>query len=637
MKLLRRNNCLLLCVIILLCSLTSVRAVTLDETAKFVPPETILLIDIDDFSKLQTRFEKTNLYKFYKDPAMVPFIDDVKNKWRQEKKKLDDEYLRIIADVDELPQCRVAVAVVLSEQTVDANELPVLIITQWGGAIEKIKEITSRFVEKCVEDGTRRNVEDERGVDVTTLVDESSEALSYCFIDDCLIVSLNPDVLKFVVAHIKGAGSPSLADDDDYDSALRTVKYREGQINLYVNIKQIIKIVNAEDTTGKAKTIISNLGFDNVKSFGCSIDIAGGPGVSSSAKAILKIDGAKAGVCKLLDVESAALKTPRFISSSVCSMSYLNLNIGKAFDELTNILTAFSPELAAVMYMPLIPESPQGEPPVQLKADIIDHLGSQIIIAQSINKSPSGVSGGGQGQTESWPLVESLLAVEINNRNALEKSLSQLHSKILSPDNPEARRQLLGHTLYLIDTGFFLPGLMPGSRAPMRMYTSRGGMGRSAEMDSGNDIKLAFTVTDTHLLFSNELVVERAIRALGNSETISIASAKWFREGKSNIPSSVGLADIEDVSASVEYLWIQLSKLNQAAKNSDVEMGGGMGPGANFPEMLLSEDGSSILDFGLLPKFEAVRKYFGLTTIYGISRPDGFYFESKYLNSGATD
>ncbi len=645
MKHSRKRNRLLLCVLIFLCSSTSAWAVTLAETAKLVPPETVLLIDIDDFSKLQTQFEKTNLYKLYKAPAMAPFFNDFKVKWREERKELDDEYIRIIADVDKLPRGRVAVAVVLNEQTVDANELPILFITQWGQAIDKIKETVNKFVEKSIEDGAHRKSEDYRGVDVTTLVYESSEALSYCFIDDCLIVSLNPDVLKFVVAHIKGAGSPTLADDDDYNATLRTVKHRDGQdqgqINLYVNIKQIVRTINAEDTTGKAKTIVGNLGFDNVKSFGCSIDIAGGPGGSSSAKAILKIDGAKRSVCKMFDIESAALRTPRFIPASVCSVSYVNLNIKKAFDELANVLTAFSPQFAAIMYMPLLPQSPQGEPSVQLKADIIDHLGSQIVIAQSINKSPSSVSGQLQRQAESEPSVETLLAVAINNRSSLERSLSQLHSKILAPDDPDARRQLLGHTLYVLDTGFFIPGFMPGSRAPMRVLPGRdkAKMSLDAEPDHGN--KLAFTVTDTHLLFSSESVVERTIRALGSSETMSVASAKWFQKGKSNIPSSVGLADIEDISASAEYFWTNLRKLKRAAKNggkdSEIEMGIGIRHGATLPEMMFPEGCSDLFDFSLLPEFETVRKYFGLATFYGISRPDGFFFESKYLTPDATD
>jgi hypothetical protein len=37
-------------------------------------------------------------------------------------------------------------------------------------------------------------------------------------------------------------------------------------------------------------------------------------------------------------------------------------------------------------------------------------------------------------------------------------------------------------------------------------------------------------------------------------------------------------------------------------------------------------------DFGLLPEFDVVRKYFGCSAFYGVSRDDGFLFEFKYLN-----
>jgi hypothetical protein len=43
--------------------------------------------------------------------------------------------------------------------------------------------------------------------------------------------------------------------------------------------------------------------------------------------------------------------------------------------------------------------------------------------------------------------------------------------------------------------------------------------------------------------------------------------------------------------------------------------------------------GLDLFDFGLLPDFDAVRKYFGLSAGYGISRADGFFFEFKYLSS----
>jgi hypothetical protein len=577
----------------------------------------MLLVDIDDFSRLRTQFEKTSVYKLYKDPAMAAFVDDFKAKWRDKVQESDNELVRIIADADVLPQGRAAVALVLDEQIQDTNEPPVLFISEWGENTGKVKETVDKIVNRAVEEGAHRKAEEYRGVTITVITAKSSATLSYCFIDDCLIGSMNPEVLKFVIAHIKGAGSPTLADDDDYAATMNAVgPAAEGQIGLYANIKQALKSMIAEDSSGKAKTWISNLGFDNVTSFGFSVHVAGGPGGSSAGKAFLKIDGAKKGICKMLEVESAALRMPQFVPASACSVSFVNLNIKKAYSELANILTSFSPQFAMLLYMPLSPPGPQGEPPLQLKTDVIDHLGSQIIVAQSIDKPVSGMSTTGP---------QSLVAVAIDNRGALEKSLSLIHSKMIAPDDPDARRELLGHTIYSVDPSGISPLFGPGPKPPMQAPLGTGAPGIP---------KMAFTVTDTHLIFASEPAVERAIRALSSSEAVPLASAKWFTRAKSNIPSVVGLAGLQDTAASGEYLWsaVRSSAKTGQSKDSGSRIGVGAGAGSVLPQLMFSQGGADLFDFSLLPEFDAVRQYFGLSASYGISRQDGFFFEFKYLN-----
>ncbi|MGD8501461.1 MAG: DUF3352 domain-containing protein [Phycisphaerales bacterium] len=610
-------------VLVLLCSPVSICAGALPKTAKLIPPETILLVDIDNFSRLRAQFERTSVYKLYKDPAMSAFVDDFKAKWRDKVQKSDNELVRIIADADVLPQGRAAVALALDEQTIDANEPPVLFISEWGENTGKVKETVDKIVKRAVEEGAHRKAEEYRGVSITVITGKSSAALSYCFVDDCLIGSMNPEALKFVIAHVKGAGSPTLADDDDYAATMNAVgPAAEGQIGFYANIKQALKSMVAEDPSGKAKTWISNLGFDNVTSFGFSVDLAGGPGGSSAGKAFLKIDGAKRGICKMLEVESAALRMPRFVPASACSVSFVNLNIKKAYNELANILTNFSPQFAMLLYMPLSPPGPQGEPPLQLKTDVIDHLGSQIIIAQSIDKPAPGV-------TTTEP-AQSLVAVAIDNRGALEKSLSLIHSNMIAPNNPDARRELLGHTIYSVDPSGISPLFGPKPKPPMQAPLGTGAPGIP---------KMAFTVTDTHLIFASEPAVERAIRTLSSSEAVPLASAKWFTRAKSNIPSAVGLAGLQDTAASAEHYWtaVRESARTRQSTDSPSQVGVGAGAGSALPQLLFSQGGADLFDFSLLPEFDAVRKYFGLSASYGISRQDGFFFEFKYLNPDTSE
>jgi hypothetical protein len=68
--------------------------------------------------------------------------------------------------------------------------------------------------------------------------------------------------------------------------------------------------------------------------------------------------------------------------------------------------------------------------------------------------------------------------------------------------------------------------------------------------------------------------------------------------------------------------------LKESGKSRRAEMG--MGPAA---AVLAGPDAWGFADFSLLPEFGAVKKYFGLSAGYCISRPDGFFFEFKYLNS----
>jgi hypothetical protein len=571
------------------------RAKALPATAKLVPPGTILLMSIDNFQQLKTQFEGTSLNKFYTDPAMAAFVDNIKAKWHENPQKLDDnDIFKVILNADVLPQGRVAAALVLNEQSKDFNEPQVVIISQWGEGIDKIKEAVDKRLKKNIElGGHQKKSENYRGVRIDITIDEASATLNHCFVGDSFIAATDIDLLRFVIAHIKGAGSPALADDSDYGSTMKTVGPNH-DIDFYVNIKQIIKTILAADPAGEAHRRIANLGIDNIAALGCSVAVGKKPDDSASAKAFLKINGAKKGVCKMLEAESAGFNLPKFISTSTYSVTFFNLDIKKAYDELYSIAYSFNPQYAAMMQAMDLPDSPNGEPGLKLKSDVISYLGSQIVISQSVNKPFS---------NSSMP-TESLIALAVNDRSALEKSLSLLHSKMIAANNPDARRELLGHTIYLLGP-LALPFLSPG-KAPMQVRS---------ESSSPQTPTLAFTVTDTYLIFATEPVVEQAIRALSGPEASSAGQVKWFASAKSAIPSAAGIAVLEDEAASGEVFWWMVKQGIKPAS-------------AKFDPTGASE----LANFDLLPAFDAVRKYFGQFAFYGISTPEGFFFEFKYIN-----
>jgi hypothetical protein len=305
----------------------------------------------------------------------------------------------------------------------------------------------------------------------------------------------------------------------------------------------------------------------------------------------------------MFETESAGFHLPPFIPASAYSVTFFNLNIKKAYDEFYNIAYSFNPQYAAMMQSLDLLDSPDGEPGVRLQSDIISHLGSQIVFSQSVNKPFSNTSAP----------AESLVALAVNDRSALEKSLSLLHSKKIAPNNPDARRELLGHTIYLLGPSglsFFTPGMTP--------------MQVRSESNAPQTPTLAFTVTDTHLILASEPAVERAIRALSSTEVSSVGSVKWFTSAKSAIPSVVGMAALEDNAASSEIFWWRVKQSSKAGFSATQT-----GPAsAKFGLAGIS----GLVNFDLLPQFDAVRKYFGLSAFYGISTPEGFFFEFKDIS-----
>lgn len=602
----------------MICALHPAHAIVLPKTARILPTHTVLLIDVDNFSRLQTQFEKTNLYKLYKDPAMTPFIDDAKAKLRKKVQQLDENNIyRAFYNADVLPQGRFALALALDRQA-DINNPPALIIAQWGQKIDKIKEAVSKLLEKNVEmGGHQKKSEPYRSVNIETIIDEADATLHYSFLDDCFIITPNLDLLKFTIAHITGATSPTLYDDPDYTSTTPAVgPYHD--LDLYVNIKQIIKTATAKDPDGNAATTIANLGVDNVASAALAVGLQRRPGTSLAAKALLKVNGEKKGVCKMLDVESAPIRPPRFIPASVCSASFLNLNIPKLYTELGNILTRFSPQAAAWMYMPLPTSDSPDQPGLKIKDDIIDHLGSQIIIAQSVNKPFE----------QNRVPTETLFALAANNPKALEKSLALIHSKFIATNDPDAKRELLGHTIYLISMAA-LPFLAPQVQPMQQPDTTQ----------AQQIPNLAFTFTDTHLIFGVESTVEQTVRILASQQATEMTSQKWFNAAKAAIePSLVGLAALEDTAASSEFFWWTVK---QAAKkqrqDSTLSTGLSADSVSPFPHLIFSQAGEDAFNFSLLPEFDTVRKYFGLSAFYGLSRADGFFFELNYLRPAGTD
>ncbi len=609
------NNLLQTALLILIAALTpTAKANPLPKTEKLLPTETILLVNAADFTKLKGQFQQTNLYKLYKDPAMAEFIDDAKEKWLNKIKQKQNKILTTIFEDKILPQGRISFALVHNKKAEKESEPMAFFLIQWGGEIDKIKLAADETVNKLIDKGAHKKQERFRDVEINTIIAAGerfgygfSSPIHYCFIEDFLLGSEDIELLKFAIAHSQGAASPTLADQTNYHNCLEQITTFP-DINLYLNLKEIYKILLRQRPD--SKTAIESLGLDNLASLSGSVGIARGPQYTWQGNALLRINGEKKGICKMLEPESATFEPPAFIPSSFSSVSFWNLDINKAFNELTNILTSFSPQYASLLFTPIPLPPSAGRTTLELKKDFISHLGSQIVFASGVEENADA----------SQPArTETLVAFSAANPQLLEKSLSLLHSNIIAPNNADAKRQLLGHTIYLID----LPAIpfLPMGKTPM------------ATPENVTPLqfpKFAFTVTDTHFIFSTENVIEKAIRTINSSDDTSISSTKWLRDALSALPSVAGFSGVENTRTAMQTFWAMMKKSAEIAKNKDENaMKLGMTSTAGtFPKMMFSQD---LFDTSKLPEFEKVKKYFGIFVDYIISQPEGYFGKFKIL------
>lgn len=427
--------------------------------------------------------------------------------------------------------------------------------------------------------------------------------------DDVLIVADEIDSIEFVIAHIKGSKGGTLAEDSDYVSAMKAVgPYHD--IDVYVNIKKLIAGFSAEDSTGARQNLFKSLGLDSVGGYSFSLGIAREPRSNYLGKMVVKVNGEKRGIMKVLDLVSSACKEPKFIGTRASSVAFINLDLKKAYDELFRILAQYQPMLAGGLNSPITPPTADGKAGVTLKEGILNHLGSEIVVCEFLDESDA----------EDEPVGSKMLAsISVKNAEKLEETVSQLHSMFTGPDTADTKREFMGHTIYLVK----IPGLTapPGPEIDSDDNQIQGGF-----MFASGDVP-AFTITDTAFLIGNESSVEKAIRILNDPSSESIGSVQWYRRARALVPQMVGMASFSDDAAQVEQLWKRLKKGFSGDGQADSPISTGM-VAFDVEGGVLGEIGE-IVDTSTLPEFEKVRKYFGVSAFYGLSRPDGFYFEFR--------
>ncbi len=574
----------------------------LPEIDRLLPAETIFVAGTADFSALRSNFEKTDIHKFYKDPAMAPFVESVRERFLKSLKE-DSAFERFASADYPLPQGKAAIAAIMQPASPDGKtpDASTVFICQWGKELSKATDLVEKHMKDIEEKGGKRKREEYRGIQLISVFEPADEGKKdvkeepapdflYCFIDDCFIASDRKEDMKFVIAHATDGAGGTLREDADYQAAVKRIGASD--IIAYVNVRKLIETLIREEP--ESERFLKAAGFDKVTGIATGLKAAPDAGSSIAVKGYIRTSGTKQGILRILDMSPASPVVPDFVAGDTCSLAAINLDLSAAYDEIFRIANSIEPQAAAAMGSPLTAPTPDGRPGVDLKKDILAYLRPGLWSVDVPRK------GAGADQTE----ILSIAAVAITDRSKLEQSLSRIHGQYFGSDK-ELKREFLGHVIYTISFGM-----------PYEETEGPGDDTAAGEPSASMPSPTAFTVTDSHLLFGDVKLIEDAIRAMKDKTASRLPAAKWYRKAAAATASPAGSTAVMDLGAYGQYLW----KMVKSA-DADSQMG------------FVAEDFKEHADFSKLPEFDAVKKYFGIIVSQFFSQPDGFTFEYRMLSA----
>ena len=665
-------------------SLALAEAGTVQDAARCVPADTIVLAGVSNVAVLTEKFKSSNTYRLYKDPAMEPFISEVEPKIRDKIKEALDELwseLELDSPPEELPRPtgRVAFAVRMRTTTRTIRALPdgvdysefyregdegqefdyeamqarmvdkeitvpepqMVGWAEFGEHAESARELAEKLSGKAMQEGSRLEQESVYGVDLAIVREKEDgdqddsgsdeDELVYGFRESMLIIGSNRQFVKDVLARMAGEQADTLAENESLKAIMSSVG--DGDAWVFCNIPAIVEIsrTNSDaNSSAKFDNTMRQLGVSNLTGLGAAATMCGTAQEELSVKAVLGIRGEPVGIPAMLTPTSMNAYTGRLLTKDVMMFVVGNYDLGQMYDQLGVLVSSMTdgsmnPMMMLEGSLAMTGDPAQERPPVSLREDILGQLRPPMVLTARLEKPYVG----------DVDPVHLLFAISLRDSERLDAAVRRVHGTFVARGDTELQRDFLNTTLYLMPADMM-------SEMPFGLLTppTPGGQdGASGPKEPG----MAIAVTSDYLLVGAVSEVEQAIRELRNDRLENIAGDPMYQYASRYLPGRAGIFWYVNEQANSEASWAQMK---QAGRLLDERRQSGESDddmyGEDMEEQLSTPAGSmawflsmlglaELLDLDALPDFEAVRDYFGASVGHVTSRDGGLCLELKSL------
>ncbi len=616
-------------------------ALSLTSLAATPPPDqlltsdTLAVITFPDYAKAETVTDQWPMSRLWHDPAMKPFTDKFMAKLKSDCiEPLEKEFGIRFADYAGLAQGQVTLAVTRNGWDATSKQDPAFVfLLDTKDKADALKTNLEALKRKWVDSGKQIKPETIHGVEFSTLMfstDDLTRVLDRVFPDpnegyetlkpakpkkpgkklewllgqsgSLLIVGNSAKDIEKILIRQSGGDVPSLHDQATFNQQYSR-DLRQALLYGWVDLKTIFDTLmeqaaakagagsSGNPATPRGDKILSALGLTSMTCLSWTVQDAGNGNLVTLF--LGAPENSRKGLTKVLSFETKDSSPPSFVPADAVQFSRFRLDLQKVFATVESMLVEAVPQFAGVIKLVMDNAGKDKDPNFDLRQNLIGNLGDDIV---SFQKPPSEMTFQALNSPPSLTLLSSPRADQL--ASALKTVVGLLPTKTMRIKE----RDFLGRKVYSMD---FPPTPVPGSSRPVVRT-------------------LSYAASGGYVAFSmDEAMLEGYLRSSSDSGkslrgTPGLASAAEQVGGM-----STGLFGYENQKESMHTV-VEVLK-----KDSD-SLAGLLSLTPFAGRLGIEGDGSQLkewLDFSLLPSFDRIAKYFGISVWSGSVKAEGLSFK----------
>lgn len=596
---------------------------------KLLPDDTLFLVTTPDYTKLREIYRTSPQTQFWKDPAMKPFKDNFISKFQDELLQPLEKDLGVqFADYTNLLQGQITIAMTQNDWQAKENQQPGLLFLldtkdknsqlmkaladvrkKWVAAGKTLRTEKIRNIEFSVLPISDKDVPNTlrkfSGGPAETETDETNTnaAKNELYLgqyESLLIVGTSPKPIEKVLVHLTGGAMPSLGDLAIYD-ANRLAMFRDAPLYGWVNAKSFIDLLTQKSVTQDPDTpdpfamlnpqkIIGAIGIGGLKSVAFSLQLAND---GSTVQLFASIpESGRQGIFKMFP-EAKDAGPPPFVPADAVKFQRWRIDGQKAWATFQKVLGDVSPTLTNSINFVIQTANDaakEKDPDFDINKNFFGNLGDDLI---SYQKAPKGNT---LADLSSPP---SLFLIGSPNPEQLASALKF----ILVIQNPQAlapkEREFLGRKIYSV--------ALPGSPIP----------GANLSGAASAERALSYSPSGGYVAISTDAsMVEEYLRS-SDSQQKQLRDIPGLTDAMAHVGgASTGLFGFENQTETTRAVF-------EALRNSSTQNPNGSTMLPGLSTLPGADSFRDWMDFSLLPPFDKISKYFGISVYTASENVDG--------------